>query len=407
MTPREFAFQVARTLQDHGYQGLWAGGCVRDQLLGKRPKDYDVATNATPDQVREIFGRRRTIAIGAAFGVITVIGDKQSGNIEVATFRRDSDYSDGRRPDSIEFTDAKEDAIRRDFTINGMFYDPVEETVIDYVNGKADIECRVVRAIGDPHQRIDEDKLRMLRAVRFAATYRFDLEDETLQAVRQHAKEIHAVSAERIGGEMRRMLAHPNRATATELLKESGLLKEILLDGELLYKNRGNWRTRIRWLEKLGENGTFEQSTAVLISKLIKVQGLEPTVQRWKLSNAEAATIRWIEDHLLNLSRAHQLPWSQIQPLLIHPYARAALDVAEVQFGPQHEGVRICRDRLSWDTDRLNPNPLIDGAALKRLGLKPGPQFKTILEQVRALQLDGEVDSVESALQIAHEMAAG
>ena len=129
MNPREFAIQVAQTLQNRGHQGLWAGGCVRDQLLGRQPKDYDVATNATPDQVREIFGHRKTIAIGAAFGVITIIGSKSTGNIEVATFRKDSGYSDGRRPDAVEFTDAREDAIRRDFTINGMFFDPIAKKI--------------------------------------------------------------------------------------------------------------------------------------------------------------------------------------------------------------------------------------------------------------------------------------
>ena len=407
MTPREFALQVAKTLQDKGYQGLWAGGCVRDQLLGKPPKDYDVATDATPNKVREVFGHRKTIAIGAAFGVITVIGDKSSGNIEVATFRRDANYSDGRRPDSVEFTDAQEDAIRRDFTINGMFFDPVREEIIDFVDGKADIECGVVRAIGDPHERIGEDKLRMLRAIRFAATYDFQLDTETLVAIKQHASEIKVVSAERIGGELRRMLGHSSRAVAADLLKESGLLKEVLMDGELVYKNRGNWRTRLRWMEQLGEQAGFEQAAFLLISKLIKSQGMVPTIERWKLSNAESNAILWLENNLLVLTRGHQLPWSEIQPLLIDRHARMALDVAEVQFGSQHEGIRFCRERLSWSEEKLNPEPLIDGADLKQLGLKPGPMFKQILDRVRRLQLDGEIGSMESALNVVQEMASG
>lgn len=406
MNPREFAIQVAQTLQNRGHQGLWAGGCVRDQLLGRQPKDYDVATNATPDQVREIFGHRKTIAIGAAFGVITIIGSKSTGNIEVATFRKDSGYSDGRRPDAVEFTDAREDAIRRDFTINGMFFDPIAKKIIDYVDGKADIECRIVRAIGDPHERIDEDKLRMLRAVRFAATYDFELEKETMAAIQQHASAIQIVSAERIGGELRRMLASSSRATAVELLQDSGLLKEILLDGELLHKNRGNWRTRLRWLAELGEEGCFEQAAAILLSKLIKEQGLLPTIERWKLSNSESAAIAWIEDHLLTLTRAHQLPWSEIQPLLINPNAGMAVGVAEIQFGQQHEGVRICRDRLLWKESKLNPKPLIDGGDLLKLGLRPGPLFKQILDRARTMQLDGEIETAESALKLAREMAS-
>lgn len=405
MTPREFAIQVATELQSHGHQALWAGGCVRDQLLGREPKDYDVATDATPHQVRDIFGRHRTLAIGAAFGVITVIGDRETGNIEVATFRRDAQYSDGRHPDSVQFSDARADALRRDFTINGIFYDPVAEKVIDHVNGKADLECQIVRAIGKPEDRINEDKLRMLRAVRFAAVYGFSIDDDTMTAIQHHAAEIRIVSAERIGGELRPMLRHRHRATAADLLRQSGLLKEILLDGELLYENRGNWRTRLRWLEQLGEDAAFEQATAILISRLIKQQGLGPTIDRWKLTNAEAAAIQWIEDHLITLSRAHQLPWSVVQPLLTSRHARLALPIAEIQFGSQHEGIQVCRQRLKWPEQQLNPKPLISGADLKKIGLKPGPVFKQILQQARALQLDGELHSTEAALQLARQMA--
>src|SRR5690349_3855336 len=167
---RAFALDVARRLRERGYESLWAGGCVRDQLLGLTPKDYDVATNATPEQVRDLFGHRKTIAIGAAFGVISVIGPRPAGQIDVATFRRDSDTSDGRRPDAVTFTNAEEDARRRDFTINGLFFDPIDERVIDYVGGQEDLKRGVMRAIGEPAQRFDEDKLRMLRAVRFTAT---------------------------------------------------------------------------------------------------------------------------------------------------------------------------------------------------------------------------------------------
>lgn len=170
-SPRQFAVEVVERLRTAGYEALWAGGCVRDQLLQRTPKDYDVATSAHPDQIRDVFGRRRTLPIGAAFGVITVLGPKSAGQIEVATFRQDATYSDGRHPDSVTFSTAEEDARRRDFTINGLFYDPLNEQVIDFVGGQQDIDRRVVRAIGDPYERIAEDKLRMLRAVRFSATF--------------------------------------------------------------------------------------------------------------------------------------------------------------------------------------------------------------------------------------------
>ena len=406
MTPKEFATQIVQQLQQAGFQALWAGGCVRDQLLGRQPKDYDVATNATPDKVREIFGKRKTIAIGASFGVITVIGSKHSGNIEVATFRRDADYSDGRRPDTVEFTDAREDAIRRDFTINGMFYDPIADKLIDYVDGRADIDCKVIRAIGDPEERINEDKLRMLRAIRFASTYNFELDETTLKAVRRHAAEIKVVSGERIGAEMRRMLKHENRAIAMELLKASGLLDEILHQGELLHKNRANWRTRTRWLEALGANGSFEQAAWIMLSKLIKHQGLQPTVERWKLSNSESATINWFESNVLTLSRAHGLPWSQVQPLLIHADAEQAVELIRIQFGENHEGFLACRQRLAWPQEKLDPSALIDGGDLKAAGIQPGPVFSTILKSVRAAQLDNEISTKDQAMAMAEQLSS-
>src|SRR5690606_36280907 len=172
---RQFALEVVRRLREAGHQAVWAGGCVRDWLLGLTPKDYDVATSARPDEVQQIFGKRRTLAIGASFGVIAVRGPREAGHVEVATFRSERGYSDGRRPDEVEFTTAELDAQRRDFTINGIFFDPLEDKVIDYVGGQRDLSAGIVRAIGDADERIGEDKLRMLRGVRFAAWFGFSL----------------------------------------------------------------------------------------------------------------------------------------------------------------------------------------------------------------------------------------
>ena len=406
MTPREFAVEVARKLQEAGYEGLWAGGCVRDRLLDRTPKDYDVATDATPDQVRELFGRKRTLAIGEAFGVITIIGPKSAGDIEVATFRRDSGYSDGRRPDAVEYTDAREDAIRRDFTINGMFFDPVKKEVIDYVEGRADIDFKIIRAIGDPEERIAEDKLRMLRAVRFAATYNFELEKDTKSAVVKHAGEIHAVSPERVGAEMRRMLAHPNRAVAAQLLQECKLLPEILENGEALYENRANWRTRLRWMKELGPESDFESAAAVMLSRLLKQQGIKPTIERWKLKNTESKSIAWIEDNLLSISRSHQQAWSEVQPVLIDENATRAVNVAEVQFGASHAGVKFAKQKLSLAPEELNPAPLVDGSDLMELDLTPGPVFSTILARVRNAQLDAEISDRKQAIELVKTIAA-
>ncbi len=195
---REFAGEVVSRLKQAGHQALWAGGCVRDYLLGRVPKDYDVATDARPEEVRQIFGHRRTLAVGASFGVIVVRGPRGVADVEVATFRTEGPYLDGRRPESVTFATPEEDAKRRDFTINGMFFDPLAQQVLDYVGGERDLGAGIVRAIGDPHDRVREDKLRMLRAVRFAANLDFELDPITASAVREMADQLTVVSAERI-----------------------------------------------------------------------------------------------------------------------------------------------------------------------------------------------------------------
>jgi poly(A) polymerase len=232
MTEREFAIDVVRTLQQAGFAALWAGGCVRDELLGLSPNDYDVATDARPEQVQKLF--RRCVAIGAAFGVIEVIGprDKSRGGdhltVEVATFRSDGQYVDGRRPESVTFSSPEEDANRRDFTINGMFFDPVKGELHDYVGGRADLEAKILRAIGDPAARFAEDKLRILRAVRIAARFELEIDPGTLAAAKRMAPQITVVSAERIAEELRKLLTHPNRARGVRLLREFGLVEPVL-----------------------------------------------------------------------------------------------------------------------------------------------------------------------------------
>src|SRR5262245_38157167 len=200
ITEREFAVEVVRTLKDAGHEALFAGGCVRDELLRLVPKDHDVATSARPEQVRALF--RRTIAVGESFGVVEVLGPRPL-RIQVATFRSDGAYTDGRRPDEVTFSTAREDALRRDFTINGMFFDPLQGELVDYVGGQADLRGRVLRAIGEPRERFTEDKLRMLRAVRLAARFEFDIHPDTAAAIRAMASEIEVVSAERITDELR------------------------------------------------------------------------------------------------------------------------------------------------------------------------------------------------------------
>ena len=407
-TDRDFAIDVTRKLQAAGFTALFAGGCVRDDLLGKSPKDYDVATNATPDQVRDLFGHKRTLAIGESFGVITVLGPRSVQPIEIATFRRDGGYSDGRRPDSVEFTDAVEDAKRRDFTINGMFFDPLTESVIDYVGGQEDLKLKQIRAIGDAQARIEEDKLRMLRGVRFAATYEFSIEDQTLAAIQKRAAEIDAVSPERIGGELIRMFGHSNYRVAFELLLESKLWAEVLPD-ELIGDPEAD-SVRLNDLKQLqvSENNTNQVATVIAIlmrpaleehrgSK--KADGLLSNLQNaWKLSNELTKSIGWIVNAMDVFADCHQRKWSEVQPWLIHADASSGLDAIQAVRDEAKDGVQFARTKLMLPEADLNPAPLVTGQDLIEMGISPGPKFKTILQSVRDSQLDGKISTRQKAL---------
>src|SRR5438876_3851021 len=297
---RDFAVDVVRRLRESGHQALWAGGCVRDQLMGQMPKDYDVATDALPDRIREVFGKRRTLPIGAAFGVITVLGPKGAGQIDVATFRRDAGYSDGRHPDAVSFSDAEHDAQRRDFTINGLFFDPLDDRVIDFVGGQDDLAQGVVRSIGDPLARIAEDKLRMLRAVRFAARFDFALEDQTLAAIKQQARELVIVSAERVAAELRMIFTNSNRARGLELLVETGLLEVVLPEIAPLLQSRDQWSRTIEVLRAL-HAPTFSMALAALLREVQAFDAFrnvpQTVFERWKLSTDELVGVEKLLAH--------------------------------------------------------------------------------------------------------------
>jgi hypothetical protein len=408
---RQFAVEVVEKLRAAGFEALWAGGCVRDQLLGKMPKDYDVATSARPEEIRDLFGRRRTLAIGASFGVISVLGPKAAGQIEVATFRRDAAYSDGRHPDSVSFSNAQEDAQRRDFTINGLFYDPLQQQVIDYVGGEEDLKRKIVRAIGQPLERIAEDKLRMLRAVRFAATFDFELDGATLDAVREQAHEIVIVSAERIAAEMRRMLVDRHRARAVELLFKTGLLEMVLPEARTLSpdsdeppnESRGvMWRRTMAILSELKEPA-FGTALAALLRELPYAGGqsiAHAVGQRWRLARDEWILADWLLRNEQIVRGAERFGWPQVQRVLIEPEAAELIKygraVASVLDGGLAE-VEFCEAKLALPWQVLNPPPLITGADLQELGLSPGPAFREILEKVRDLQLTGQLRTTEAA----------
>ena len=409
---RQFAVAVVKKLQDAGFQALWAGGCVRDQRMGLQPKDYDVASDATPDQIRDIFGRRRTLAIGAAFGVITVLGSQDEGQVEVATFRRDAEYTDGRHPDHVTFSSAEEDARRRDFTINGLFHDPLTGQDIDYVGGGDDLRRKRIRAIGDPHQRLAEDKLRMLRAVRFAATFGFSIEADTFAALREHAAELTVVSAERIAQELRRMLVHPQRRIAADLLATTSLLPVILPESADSVAYSGQ-----RWKETLAIMDALNQpSTSVALAALLRgvhqeggAAAVTNVCRRWRLSNEEAEGILLCLQNESLLRLAHQSQWPKVQRVLTEcridellTYVAAVSEVLD----EQPVGLSFCLAKLALPREQWNPKPLVSGDDLQAAGLPPGPAFGRILHCLRDAQLAGEITDKAQALEEARRLWA-
>jgi len=400
---RSFAVEVVGQLRAGGFEAYWAGGCVRDFLLGRTPKDYDVATSATPDQIRDLFGQRRTIAIGAAFGVITVLGPAGASQIEVATFRQDADYRDGRHPDAITFSTPEQDAQRRDFTINGLFYDPTGEQVIDFVGGQTDLQAGVVRAIGDPRQRFSEDKLRLLRAVRFAARFGFAIEPETLAAVREMAPQISVVSPERIAAEMNLMLVHPSRARAVELLRETGLLAAVLPEVELpAIASPEGWALTVEVLARL-ESPTFALALSALLHAYADGTLAAEICRRWRLSNRDTSRTRWLLEHQGDLLRAGEMAWPRLQRLLITPGIDEllAFDRAVAQaHGRDTSGLDLCRAQLARPAAELNPPPLITGDDLIAHGVPRGKKYSWLLEKVRDAQLEGSIHTREEALAL-------
>ncbi|MBA2114352.1 CCA tRNA nucleotidyltransferase [Bremerella alba] len=411
---RTFSIEVIQTLQSAGFQALWAGGCVRDLLLRKPSKDFDVATDATPDQVRDLFGFDRTLPIGASFGVITVQGGKRRGQVEVATFRTDLGYSDGRRPDEVRFSSAEEDAQRRDFTINGMFYDPIQEKILDYVGGQRDLKNRLVRSIGNPYKRFEEDKLRMLRAVRFSSTFAFDLELQTQHAIREYARHIHVVSAERIASEMRRMLTNDHRMIAVRMLRDLTLLHEIFPEADSTVGHALRWSETYHSLQRLTLSD-FRIAMALLLrypcqnsvlngNPLKPIQPAERVCDRWKLTNDETKTIQWLLRHEYTIRHAEQVTWPKLQRLLIADSAPLLLGMGyAIQRARDYStsGVEYAESRMSLPEEELNPLPLLSGSNLIQAGFKPGPQFQRVLEAVRDQQLEKRLHTTEEALAFA------
>ncbi len=421
---REFAVDVVKRLRAAGFEALWAGGCVRDSLLGKIPKDYDVASSATPEQVIGLFGVRRTVPVGASFGVVMVLGPTAlSGQVEVAAFRSDGQYIDGRRPESVRYSTPAEDAARRDFTINGMFYDPLADRVIDYVGGREDLAAGVVRAIGNPADRFAEDKLRMLRAVRFTAAFGFEMDSGTETAIRHCSRHLNQVSIERITQELRRMLAHFSRERSFRLLHQTQLLPAIfpaVFGTEAGFENGDlgvtteDRETRIRNAYQLLASlsgDEFEPALCGILLSLyqagerdsLRVKRIREQCVRLKLSGKETDFVTWLAESQQLLKNASTLPLHLLKRILSDERVEGLLNLISAiarSSGDPPVDAEYCRRYLSGvSRERLWPAPLLNGRDLKEFGVAEGAEFGRILQIIRQEQLDELLLNRDQALK--------
>jgi len=428
MLAKDAALQVAATLTRAGWQALLAGGCVRDALLGREPKDYDIATDAKPEQVIALFPGALTV--GAHFGVVVV---KLGGNqIEVATFRKDGTYTDGRRPDSVIFTSAEEDAKRRDFTVNGLFAVPETGEIVDYVGGREDLEKRILRAIGDPAARFEEDRLRLLRAVRFATVLGFEIDSLTWQAVCALSGEIASVSMERVRDELAKTLVHPNRVRGFDLLVESGLMAVILPEILVLqgceqppqFHPEGDVFIHTRlMLSQLVPDAPLPVVLSVLLHDIAKpaTQTVDDTGRIRFNGHAElGATMA--ESILRRLKFPNEVIESVVESVANHmifkdvPKMRVSKlkrFMARPNFEHEMELHRVdclgCHGKLDnydflrakqeeFASEPLIPERLVTGEDLIALGWRPGPALGALLTEIQTQQLEGSITTREEAL---------
>ncbi|HOK96478.1 MAG TPA: CCA tRNA nucleotidyltransferase [Anaerohalosphaeraceae bacterium] len=399
MSNRQAAYKVVRRLRKEGYQALFAGGCVRDRLLGRPASDYDVVTDAVPDAVIKLF--RRTLKIGAKFGVVLVLIDAKQ--VEVATFRTEGGYQDGRHPDYVAFASAKEDAARRDFTVNGMFYDPIDKKVLDFVNGQSDLQKRILRTIGQPDHRFSEDYLRMLRAVRLAVKLDFSIETGTWEAIKKHAGSIRSISAERIAMEIEQILTHPRRAVGVRLLAESGLVYPIF---DQLTPESAEFGAAV--LEHLPKAVDFPLALASFLAGL-PAKTAAAQAAGLKLSSDRIRHIRFLSEKQGLLSDA-QLPLSQLKLLMHQPYF---WDLAELEKaialakGLSLESLKANRRRaMELDQREIHPAPLLNGHELMALGIAPGPAVGRLASEMYIAQLEGHIKTKEQARQWCQQQLA-
>jgi poly(A) polymerase len=426
ISPDHKAVAIVKRLREEGYESYLAGGCVRDFLLNKNPQDYDIATSARPEDVQRIFPR--TIPVGAQFGVVLVILDGQS--FEVASFRFDGPYLDGRRPSQVRYGTLQEDILRRDFTVNGMVYDPIENRVIDLVEGKRDLAMRCIRAIGNPRQRFEEDRLRMVRAIRFAASLNFDIDSLTLDAIKHSAAMITQISFERIGEEITRILTEGGARRGFEILDETGLLQSLLPEIE-----------RMKGVEQSPEHhpeGDVFKHTLLTLSHLeIPTETLaygcllhdvgkpvcfrkeadritfyghtdrgaemaEAILKRLKRGRAVWERVAYLVKNHLRHTQAPKMRLSTLKRFLREEGIHELLELARIDALSSSGDLQyyhFCQEHLSqMQEEEIRPEPLLRGKDLIEMGYIPGPIFAEILRQVEDAQLGGELTSRQAAI---------
>jgi poly(A) polymerase len=436
---KQHATEIVRILRERGHLAYFAGGCVRDLLLGRDPADYDVATDATPQQVTQVFPQ--TYAVGEQFGVVLIPEfdgatgalARQGTTIEVATFRSDVGYSDGRHPDEVRFTkDPQEDVQRRDFTLNGMMLDPATNELLDFVGGQDDLKAGIVRAIGDPERRFEEDKLRMLRAVRFAARFNYRIDRATMVAIQKLAPKIHQVSAERVREELTKMLTEGQARRAFELMDTTGLLPEVLPEIAAMkgvgqppqYHPEGDvFVHTLLMLEKLPLRASKTLAWGALLHDVGKpstfriapdrirfdghvdvgVKMAEEILRRLRFSNHETDQILALVDNHMRFGQVQRMNQSTLKKFLRLPAFEEHLELHRIDCLSSHgqlEAYEYTQEQLrSMPSEAIRPEPLITGRDLIEAGYEPGPRFKEILAAVEDAQLEGRLTSHEAAME--------
>ena len=424
------ALDIVRRLQSAGHSAFWVGGCVRDRLLGREPQDYDVATSALPDQIESVF--KRTIPVGRKFGVIIVL--EAGHKFQVATFRAEADYQDGRHPEQVTFSNAQADASRRDFTVNGLFFDPIHEKLHDWVGGEADLRAKLLRTIGSPAERFAEDQLRLLRAVRFAAQLDFQIEPETFAALKSLAPKIRTVSAERIREELLKLFRPPHAARGLELLRESGLLDQVLpeiaatitCDQSPNYHPEGTVFNHIKLMfSQLPLDASESLPWAALLHDVAKpptastdpqtglihfyghekvgAQMAETILQRLKFPRKQTEEITAAVLHHMQFKDVKTMRKSTLRRMLLRETFPLELQLHRLDCLGSHRQLDhydfLVEQAIELENQPQIRPPLLTGGDLLALGMKPGPAMGKLLAEAREKQLSDELKSPEEALE--------